>query len=105
VAGHSRTSGSKLQELQSTQAPCPPHKCAVVLKHTMSGPGSVPPAVLKRHAEIKCAVNFFLRSWYKHKQAGTTPSPQQVLLDFARWRSLAVLDGLKTAAPHVVRRK
>jgi len=58
---------------------------------------------LRRHREIQTALKFFLDSWYKHKQAGTTPHKQQVLFDFIRFRSLEVLQSLRTKAPQVPR--
>ena len=55
--------------------------------------------LLKRHAEIRSALRFFLNSWYKHKQAGTVPDKQRVLFDYIRFRSLdVVLKELRTKA-------
>lgn len=58
--------------------------------------------MFKRHAEIRAALNFFLHSWYKHKQAGTLPSKQQVLFDFVRFRSLEATKALRTQAPQIL---
>ncbi len=59
-------------------------------------------AVLKRHKEIRAALRFFLDSWYKHKRVGAAPSPERVLHDLMRFRSLdAALETLKTTAPQV----
>lgn len=61
-------------------------------------------AVLQRHVEIRSALQFFLNSWYKHKQAGTVPHPQQVMRDFVRFRSLEALKSLQTPAHQVVKK-
>jgi hypothetical protein len=48
------------------------------------------------------ALQFFLNSWYKHKQAGTgVPDRQQVLFDFVRFRALEPLSKLRTKPPQV----
>jgi hypothetical protein len=60
--------------------------------------------LLKRHNEVRGALTFFLRSWYKHKQAGTHADPGSVLLDYARFKGLGpVLTQLRTEAPQVQR--
>ncbi len=59
-------------------------------------------ALIRRHAEIRTALKFFLDSWYKHKQVGSVPSPSQVLSDYIRYRSLEVVDNLKTKSRQVV---
>lgn len=55
--------------------------------------------LLARHNEIQTALKFFLQSWYKHKQCGTVPDPNQVVFDFARYKSLGpVIKHLQTPA-------
>ena len=58
--------------------------------------------LLRRHAEIRSALSFFLQRWYRHRQAGTAPDKATVLADFVRFRSLdAVTQRLATRHPQV----
>jgi hypothetical protein len=50
--------------------------------------GGGPPHLLRRHNEVRSALTFVLNTWYKHKQAGTSPDATASIAEFARFRSL-----------------
>ena len=59
--------------------------------------------MLMRHNEIRAALSFFLSSWYKARQAGTSIESKSVLLDFVKFRSLdSVTGAIKTSHPQII---
>ena len=62
--------------------------------------------LLKRHHEIRSALEFFLQSWYKHKQIGAVPEPSKVMFDYIKFRSYkSLLAQLPSAEPQVARKE
>ncbi|MEW5303717.1 MAG: hypothetical protein WDW36_006381 [Sanguina aurantia] len=62
--------------------------------------------ILQRHTEIRTALRFFLHSWYKHRQIGAVPYPQQVLAEFIKYKGLGtVIQKLQTPALQVIRKE